>query len=154
MNQIENHPSLPQQDVIDFCNANGICVTAYSPLGSMGSLLMKEKATADVAEKLDVSPANVLLSYHSKILHSIFREGEKKDGADSFSQVSRGSSVLAKSVTPSRIKANMELKHLSADDMESLGRYSAELTNTGKMTRYVKRDCGIDLGFPGVVSGI
>lgn len=70
VNQIENHPSLPQQDVIDFCKTNGIHVTAYSPLGSMGSPLMKEKAITDVAERLNVSPANVLLSYHRMIPYS------------------------------------------------------------------------------------
>ena len=66
VNQIENHPSLPQQEIVDFCNSKGIHVTAYSPLGSTGSPMMKEKSILDVAEKRGVSPACVLLSYHRK----------------------------------------------------------------------------------------
>jgi glycerol 2-dehydrogenase (NADP+) len=66
VNQIENHPSLPQQEIVDFCHEKGIHITAYSPLGSTGSPMMKEKAVVEVAEKEGVTPACVLLSYHSK----------------------------------------------------------------------------------------
>jgi glycerol 2-dehydrogenase (NADP+) len=41
VNQIENHPSLPQQEVVDFCKEKDIHITAYSPLGSTGGPMMK-----------------------------------------------------------------------------------------------------------------
>lgn len=66
VNQIENHPSLPQQEIVDFCKSKGIHITAYSPLGSSGSPMMKETPTIEVAKKRNVTPASVLLSYHSK----------------------------------------------------------------------------------------
>lgn len=66
INQIENHPSLPQQEIVDLCNAKGIHVVAYSPLGSTGSPLFTAEPVVKVAEKRGVSPATVLLSYHSK----------------------------------------------------------------------------------------
>lgn len=65
VNQIENHPSLPQQEIVDFCKSKGIHITAYSPLGSTGSPMFKEKAIVEVAEKRGITPASVLLSYHS-----------------------------------------------------------------------------------------
>lgn len=65
-NQIENHPSLPQQEIVDFCNKKGIHVTAYSPLGSTGSPLFSAEPIVAVAEKRGVTPATVLLSWHSK----------------------------------------------------------------------------------------
>jgi diketogulonate reductase-like aldo/keto reductase len=68
VNQIENHPSLPQQEIVDFCHEKGIHVTAYSPLGSTGSPMMKEPAVIKVAESKGVTPACVLLSYHSESL--------------------------------------------------------------------------------------
>ena len=64
VNQIENHPSLPQQEIVDFCKEKNIHITAYSPLGSSGSPMMKEKTILEVAEKRGVTPASVLLSYH------------------------------------------------------------------------------------------
>jgi glycerol 2-dehydrogenase (NADP+) len=63
-NQIENHPLLPQQDIVDFCKNKGIHVTAYSPLGSTGSPLFKDEGVLEVAKKHSVGPAAVLLSYH------------------------------------------------------------------------------------------
>lgn len=65
-NQIENHPSLPQQEIVDFCNKHGIHITAYSPLGSTGSPMFTAEPIVAIAEKRKVSPAAVLLSYHSK----------------------------------------------------------------------------------------
>lgn len=65
-NQIENHPYLPQQEIVDYCKEKGILITAYSPLGSTGSPLFEEKEIQEVAKKHDVSPGTVLLSYHSK----------------------------------------------------------------------------------------
>ena len=64
VNQIENHPLLPQDDVLDFCRQNGIHVTAYSPLGSAGSPLLGLEAVKRVAERHGVGPACVLISWH------------------------------------------------------------------------------------------
>lgn len=66
VNQIENHPSLPQQEIVDFCKTKGIHVTAYSPLGSTGGPLMTNETIVKIAKKHNVSPSTVLLSWHSK----------------------------------------------------------------------------------------
>ena len=66
INQIENHPYLPQEDIVQFCDKNEIVVTAYSPFGSSGSPLFQEEGIKKVAEKHQVSPGTVLLSYGSE----------------------------------------------------------------------------------------
>lgn len=63
-NQIENHPQLPQQEIVDFCKSKGILIEAYSPLGSTGSPLFAAEPVVEIAKKRDVSPATVLLSWH------------------------------------------------------------------------------------------
>ncbi|KAI1827585.1 reductase-like protein [Xylaria intraflava] len=126
VNQIENHPSLPQQEVVDLCKQKGIHIVAYSPLGSTGSPLMKSEAVIKVAEQKGVSVGTVLLSYH----------------------VARGNTVLAKSVTESRIKSNLEIVDLDAEDMQILNDYSAALAKEGKLTRYVYPPFGAKFGFP------
>lgn len=62
--------------------------------------------------------------------------------------VARGRSVLAKSVTPERIKANRDLVQLDDSDLKIIDDYSNELTRSGKLTRYVYPPFGIDFGFP------
>ena len=66
VNQIENHPYLPQQEIVDYCRVKGIHVTAYSPFGSTGSPMMKEEGVLEVARKHSVELGTVLLSYHSE----------------------------------------------------------------------------------------
>ncbi|KAF2498064.1 Aldo/keto reductase [Lophium mytilinum] len=122
VNQIENHPYLPQQEIVDFCKGKGIHITAYSPLGSTGSPLMKEEVVIEVAKKHSVEPGTVLLSYH----------------------VARGSSVLAKSVTPARIESNRKLTTLDADDMEKL----EGISKAKGFTRFVYPAFGVNMGFP------
>ncbi|KAL3475815.1 NADP-dependent oxidoreductase domain-containing protein [Aspergillus californicus] len=126
VNQIENHPSLPQQEIVDVCRANGILITAYSPLGSTGSPLFSAPAIVEVAKRRSVSEASVLLSWH----------------------LARGASVLAKSVTPSRIEANMNLVELDVEDVELIAKYSAELAATTGFQRYVYPPFGVNFGFP------
>lgn len=101
-NQIENHPYLPQQEIVDFCKENDILITAYSPLGSAGSPLIKEREIQDLAKKYDVTPGCILISYH----------------------VARGSVVIPKSVTPSRIEENLKIIQLDASDMKALDHIS------------------------------
>jgi len=62
--------------------------------------------------------------------------------------VARGSSVLAKSVTPARIKANMDLVKLDDSDMKILNDYSDQLAKEKKFVRYVYPAFGVDFGFP------
>lgn len=56
--------------------------------------------------------------------------------------------MLAKSISPKNIKANMETINLDAQDMKLLNDYSTDLTNNKKLTRYVYPPFGIDFGFP------
>ncbi|KAA8650539.1 hypothetical protein EYZ11_002084 [Aspergillus tanneri] len=126
VNQIENHPSLPQQEIVDFCKEKGIHVTAYSPLGSTGSPLFSAEPIVEVAKKKGVTPATILLSWH----------------------IARGSSVLAKSVTPSRIEDNRNLVELDDSDMAIIAKYTDELAAKKAFQRFVYPPFGIDFGFP------
>lgn len=126
VNQIENHPALPQQEIVDLCRERGIHIMAYSPFGSTGGPLFTAEPIVKVADKHSVKPAAILLSYH----------------------LSRGSTVLAKSVTPSRIEANKAVVDLDAEDIKVLDDYSAQLTKDGKLQRFVYPPFGINFGFP------
>ncbi|KAJ7253076.1 NADP-dependent oxidoreductase domain-containing protein [Mycena haematopus] len=126
VNQIENHPSLPQQEIVDLCKEKGIHIMAYSPFGSTGGPVMQAAPVLKIAEKHGVSPSTVLLSYH----------------------IARESTVVPKSVTPERIKANMQVIDLDAEDQKALQDYSDALTKEGKLQRYVYPPFGIDFGFP------
>lgn len=103
-NQIELHPYLQQNDVVKFCQDNGITVTAYSPLGSPDrpdfcvkedhKPLMENKVVEEVAKKHGCSNAQVLIRW----------------------AIHRKTAVIPKSVTPSRIQQNIEALNVKLDD--------------------------------------
>lgn len=72
VNQIENHPQLPQQEIVDYCELHGIHITAYSPLGSTGSPLIKLPVIQSIAQKKSTTPAVVLLSWHGTLLSPFY----------------------------------------------------------------------------------
>lgn len=120
-NQVELHPYLNQQDLVDYCHSKGIQVEAYSPLGSSDSPILKDEKIVKIAEKHGVEAGAVLISY----------------------QVSRNVIVLPKSVTPARIEKNFKLVKLDEDDMKTL-----QSLNQDK--RLIKPDWGtqIKMEFP------
>ncbi|SMN19672.1 similar to Saccharomyces cerevisiae YDR368W YPR1 NADPH-dependent aldo-keto reductase [Maudiozyma saulgeensis] len=101
-NQVELHPLLPQQELIDFCKSKGIVVEAYSPLGSNNAPLLSEKIVIEVAKKNNVTPAEVVISWH----------------------VQRGYVVLPKSVNPDRITSNLKTFVLSEEDFKAVSEIS------------------------------
>lgn len=66
VNQIENHPCLPQNEIVEFCKSRNILITAYSPLGTTGSPLASDPGVLAIAEKHRKPATAILLSYHSK----------------------------------------------------------------------------------------
>ncbi|KAG5436953.1 hypothetical protein PCANB_001363 [Pneumocystis canis] len=98
VNQCELHPYLPQDKLVEFCNEKGIHLTAYSPLGSTDAPLLKEPLILEIAEKNKKTAAQVVLSWC----------------------IQRGTSVIPKSVTPSRIISNLQVFELSEEDFSSL----------------------------------
>ncbi len=71
VNQIELHPYLQQERLIEFCNDVGIAVTAYSPLGSPGNsidraelpVLLDDLLIIKLAHKYDKSSAQILIRW-------------------------------------------------------------------------------------------
>ncbi|KAH8087158.1 Aldo/keto reductase [Cristinia sonorae] len=124
VNQVELHPSCFQEDLVSYCREKGIVLTAYSALGSDASPLLTNPVVEKIAKKYDVSTANVLLSV----------------------QANRpGVTVLAKSVTPSRIIANLKIVDLTEEDIKELS--EIEKTNPRRVCTPWWTGWG-DLGFP------
>ncbi|KAL1936359.1 hypothetical protein VTP01DRAFT_493 [Rhizomucor pusillus] len=98
--QVELHPHFPQWDLVNYCAKHNIHVTAYSPLGSTASPVMEDGAVSSIATKHKTTPAQVLLAWG----------------------IQRGTSVIPKSVTPSRIIQNFQQVTLDKQDIERLDR--------------------------------
>ncbi|WP_130797817.1 aldo/keto reductase [Streptomyces otsuchiensis] len=100
INQIELHPNFPQAESRAFHSAHDIVTEAWSPLGQ-GKELLQDPELARVAAKHGVSPAQAVLRWHLQL----------------------GNVVIPKSVTPARIKENIDVFGFDLDDtdMETLG---------------------------------
>ncbi|KAG0277531.1 hypothetical protein BGZ96_002827 [Linnemannia gamsii] len=97
-NQVELHPENPQWELLQFCKDKGIHITAYSPLGSTDSPLIKRDEISKIAAKHNTNNANVLIAWGQQ----------------------RGTSVIPKSVTDSRIIANFKDIELDQEDLAAL----------------------------------
>ncbi|GIO62598.1 aldo/keto reductase [Paenibacillus cineris] len=98
VNQVELHPRLIQQDLQDFCGAQGIQLEAWSPL--MQGKLTDDSTLAGIAQKYGKTPAQVILRWNlqNKIV------------------------TIPKSVTPSRIRENADIFdfELSSDEIKKI----------------------------------
>lgn len=92
VNQIELHPHLQQNAAREFHAEQGITTEAWSPLGQ-GKGLLEVPAIVAIAQKHGRTPAQVVLRWHIQL----------------------GNVVIPKSVTPSRIKENIDVFDFSLD---------------------------------------
>ncbi|MFJ8933248.1 MULTISPECIES: aldo/keto reductase [unclassified Streptomyces] len=101
VNQIELHPHLQQRASREKHAELGIATEAWSPLGQ-GKGLLEVPAIVAIAQKHGRTPAQVVLRWHVQL----------------------GNVVIPKSVTPSRIKENIDVFGFELDP-EDLGAISA-----------------------------
>ncbi|MFW6691198.1 aldo/keto reductase [Streptomyces sp. MAR4 CNX-425] len=95
LNQIELHPDFAQADLRAFHAAHGIATEAWSPLGQ-GKGLLDEPVLRRLGDKHGVSPAQVVLRWHLQL----------------------GNVVIPKSVTPSRIRDNIDVFSFALDEAD------------------------------------
>lgn len=116
MNQVELHPYLHQNDLLAYCQAHNIHLTAYSPLGSLDRpaamkqadelSLLNNPVVRDIAAVQNCSPAQVLLRW----------------------SIERGTAVIPKSTHPARLAENLAATEVRLSDAD--------------MARLAELDCG------------
>ncbi|KAH8807664.1 NADP-dependent oxidoreductase domain-containing protein [Xylogone sp. PMI_703] len=121
VNQVEIHPYLPQKELVEFCNKEGIHVMAHQPLGGKpvdavnpnklrpGPLL--DPKIKKIADDIGKSPAQVILSWI----------------------VQRGISAVPKSVSPERQQENLSIFTLSEEHLGIID----SLTDVSGPVRYL-----------------
>ncbi|MBC1501326.1 aldo/keto reductase [Listeria weihenstephanensis] len=99
IDQIEMHPLLSQKPLRSYLESQDIVHEAWSPLAKGGELL-NNPVLKSIAEARDLTVAQVILRWH----------------------LNNGSVIIPKSVTPERIRSNIDLFDfdLSATDMEQI----------------------------------
>ena len=94
VNQFECHPSLSQDSLRAFCAQHNIAVTAWAPLGT--GIVFTHPIVKQLAEKYGKTVAQIVLRWHLEI----------------------GNIAIPKSVTPERIKENLDVFNFSLETDE------------------------------------
>jgi 2,5-diketo-D-gluconate reductase A len=96
--QIEVHPYFTQDDVRGFCGEHQIGVEGWAPLAR--GAVADDPTIASIARRVGKTPAQVVLRWH----------------------IERGDIVFPKSVTPARIRENIDIFdfELSGEDVEAI----------------------------------
>lgn len=108
VNQVELHPYLQQQELVNFCQGENIIVTAYSPLGSQDRpddmkkndepVPMENTTIAEIADKYGCTEAQVLIAW----------------------ALARNTAVIPKSTNAARIRENYEARNIELDNEDML----------------------------------
>ena len=104
VNEIEIHPFLPNNELVQYCFDHDILPMAFSPLGSQnqvpttGERVSENKTLNEIAKKSGHTLAQVLIAWGLR----------------------RGYAVLPKSSNPGRIESNFQTFHLSDADFRAI----------------------------------
>ncbi|HKM44176.1 MAG TPA: aldo/keto reductase [Dysgonamonadaceae bacterium] len=107
VNQIELHPYLSQNELVEFCTQHNIKIESWSPLCANKNNLLDEQILKDLAEKYSKTPAQIILRWN----------------------IERGLIVIPKSSNPGRQKENINLFDfsLTAEDIEKVNSLNKDL---------------------------
>jgi len=99
--QVESHPYLPETELLEFCEATGMTLLAFAPLGhGMKPGLLGDPVIAAIAARVGKTPAQVLLAW----------------------AVQRGTAVLTTPTTAARAKENFDIARLPDDAFDEINR--------------------------------
>ncbi|KAJ7353339.1 reductase AKOR2 [Mycena albidolilacea] len=96
MNQVEMHPYLQQNELLEFCKSHDIAVVAYNPSGT--DLVRNDPVIVELAAKYSVTPTQIILAWH----------------------LSRNVVVIPKSTDEERQKENHNLPTLEEEDLKKI----------------------------------
>ena len=114
INQIESHPYYPQNDLIEYCQKEGIVIQAYAALGgqdgtkvkwkALGGKLIESAPILNVSKRLNKTPAQILLRW----------------------SIQRNCAIVPKTCNPSRMVENKDIFDfkLSDEDMHLISSLS------------------------------
>ncbi|TID13341.1 hypothetical protein CANINC_004939 [Pichia inconspicua] len=116
INQVEVHPWLTREDLVDFCVKNDILIEAYSPL--VKGKKLDDELVVKLAEKYGKEPGQILINW----------------------SLAKGFLPLPKTTTISRLLPNLESAdfELSSDDVAALDAKDEYLTTSWDPTVYEK----------------
>jgi 2,5-diketo-D-gluconate reductase A len=95
VNQVELHPRFPQPELRAYHAAHGILTEAWAPIGQ-GQGLLADETIVRLAARKGRSPAQVVLRWHMQL----------------------GNIAIPKSVTPDRIRDNIDIFTFTLDEAE------------------------------------
>jgi len=130
VNQVEFHPYLYQQDLLDFCAGEGIVVEAYSPL-TKGTRLSDPKLVAVAKKYSQAEPQPAAPRSRFALVDRLSRRSETKSTAQILIRwaLQHGLAVIPKSANRRRIfeDANVFDFEITAEDMDLLDRFNEDL---------------------------
>lgn len=119
--QIESHPYLPEWEMLDFCQRNGIVMQAFAPLGhGMEPRVTEDPVIVAIARRVRKTPAQVALAW----------------------AVQRGTAFLTTSVSPGHIRENFDISPLPDDALQEIGE---------RIAVSVRFNAVVETGMPGFV---
>jgi alcohol dehydrogenase (NADP+) len=99
--QVESHPYLPETELLEFCNENGIVLLAFAPLGhGMRPGLLEDPVISAIAARVGKTTAQVLLAW----------------------AVQRGTALLTTPRNAARARENFDISALPEDALEEINR--------------------------------
>ena len=97
--QVESHPYLPQTEILEFSNSNGLVMLAFAPLGhGIKPGVLEHPTIIAISQRINKTPAQVLLAW----------------------AVQRGTAVLTTPKTPARARENFDISALPVDAMQEI----------------------------------
>jgi aldehyde reductase len=96
--QVESHPYLPENELLEFCNQKGIVFLAFAPLGHGTRALLEDPVISAIAARVEKTPAQVLLAW----------------------AVQRGTALLTTAKTAARARENFDISALPEDAFDEI----------------------------------